>query len=934
MKYLFTICLLCIGNLTFAQVTEKKVINNSTYDDWKSLKNENWTPSGQFISYEINPAKGDGYLHFKATDSDYKDSAFKGTDASLHFEDKFAVFKIKPGYDTIRQLKLDKVKPNKFPKDTLGIMWFKTDSILKFPMVKSYKLAEEGDWLAYQNTKDKRADCPTYKKWQIFKKKRVCDRDKTTGFTLNLMNPVSGQSETIHQVTKYMFDKNGQYLAYITSYKGDDDSLNLMVYDLNKQTYTSIINKQLAIKSFHFDDNSQQLVFLTSADTNDIKTFKLGLWTVGDDSSNVIVDTLKQGLNEGWAVSEYKYPYFSKDSRTIYFGTNLIVEQEPEDSLLATEKAKVDVWSWSDKKLQPQQLLELNREKKRSFLTSYNLDSKKLLHLEGQKYERAFINTKHNSENALIMNTKNQQNTYSWAYPWLSNYDVINLSTGERQNIIEDLGYFPTLSPSGQFLAWYNGKDSTWMGTNVKTKVSVSLTETCNDIFYSDNNGNPYNPFPEGSRGWVKDSNGKEKVIVTSKYDIWLLDPTNIDSPKCLTQQLGKNNEVMYILSHFDRDSAYVKLDRTMLRTINQNTKKEGVTFFNELGQTSHLLGDHTFSYIAKAKKSDKLFYRNMSVSKYLELSVTDLKFENSTQLTHTNPQQKDYNWATVEPIKWQSYKGLELDGLLYKPENFDSTKSYPMIVYFYEKYDDRVHVYYSPKPTASIVYPTEYASNGYLVFIPNIHYTPGHPAQSAYDCILSGTDYLTKKHAWIDSTKLGLQGQSWGGYQTAQLVTMTDKYACGMAGAPVSNMFSAYGGIRWGSGMSRMFQYERSQSRIGCTIWECPELYIENSPIFGLPKVNTPLLMMHNDGDGAVPWYQGIEMFVGLRRLDKPVWLLNYNGDEHNLKKIANKEDLSLRMRQFFDYYLKNEPIPLWMKNGVSAIDKGDPANLKLDSE
>jgi len=146
--------------------------------------------------------------------------------------------------------------------------------------------------------------------------------------------------------------------------------------------------------------------------------------------------------------------------------------------------------------------------------------------------------------------------------------------------------------------------------------------------------------------------------------------------------------------------------------------------------------------------------------------------------------------------------------------------------------------------------------------------------------------------------------------------------------------MFSAYGGIRWGSGMSRQFQYERTQSRIGCTIWECPELYVENSPIFGLPKVNTPLLIMHNDGDGAVPWYQGIEMFMGLRRLNKPVWMLNYNGDQHNLMQDANRRDLSIRMRQFFDYYLLDQPMPLWMKNGVKAIDKGKKLDLELDSE
>ncbi len=188
----------------------------------------------------------------------------------------------------------------------------------------------------------------------------------------------------------------------------------------------------------------------------------------------------------------------------------------------------------------------------------------------------------------------------------------------------------------------------------------------------------------------------------------------------------------------------------------------------------------------------------------------------------------------------------------------------------------------------------------------------------------MSGVNHLLSKYTTIDSTKMGLQGQSWGGYQTAQMITMTNRFAAAMAGAPVSNMFSAYGGIRWGSGLNRQFQYESSQSRIGKTIWEAPDLYFENSPLFHLPKVQTPLLIMHNDHDGAVPWYQGIELYNGMRRLQKPCWMLNYNNDDHNLKNLANRIDLSIRMRQFFDHYLKNKGAPKWMTEGIPALKKG----------
>lgn len=245
------------------------------------------------------------------------------------------------------------------------------------------------------------------------------------------------------------------------------------------------------------------------------------------------------------------------------------------------------------------------------------------------------------------------------------------------------------------------------------------------------------------------------------------------------------------------------------------------------------------------------------------------------------------------------------------------------MIVYFYERSSDGLYRHRIPSPSRSIINPSYCVSNGYIVFVPDIVYTTGFPGQNAYDAIVSGTQSMLERYDFIDREKLALQGQSWGGYQIAYLVTQTNMFAAAMAGAPVSNMVSAYGGIRWGSGMSRQFQYEKTQSRLGGTLWEKPFRYIENSPVFFADKVQTPLLMMHNDADGAVPWYQGIEMFMALRRLDKPVWMLVYNNEEHNLTRWPNRMDLDKRMYQFFDYYLKDAPAPAWIEEGRSFIDK-----------
>lgn len=920
--------ILFFPNTNFAQ--DKLKINHEAYDNWKSIKSNILSPKGTFVVYTINPHKGDGTLFIQNTDKTVLQSIERGKGAKIHYNEKFVTFQIGAQFDSLRQLKLDKVKKNKFPKDTLGIYLVDGDSTELIPNVKSYKLAKEGDWIAYLLTKDTRPECKVYK-CKFRQKRNKCTKEKTSGTTLVIYNPLTKLKKEIVQVNEYHFNEKGTKLAFVTSFKGKADSLSLSIMDLESDyRIDSITTNSLVIKSIMFDKSGTQLAFLESNDTNKRKVFELGYWNQDLATELIYIDSTIQNMKKGWTVSEFNKPSFSRDGKKLFFGTNQIVTQLPEDSLLVNEKSKVDVWSWHDKQLQPMQLKRLKQEQRKNYLAVYHISTKQFVQLAKSEVPNVRLFDHYNSNFALGIANENHQREQSWAFPWKSDYYLINVENGNQTEIDNGLAYGGTLSPSGKYFIWYNGSDSTWHSKQINTNENYNLTKSANANFASDNNGNPFIAYPEGKSSWVKE-NGKEKLLIYSEFDIWLVDPSGIEDIKSITNRLGKATNTVYRLNNLERDSTYITINNNLFHGVDKKTKDEFYVKPTDLSKR-YLQSNHTYYYLLKAKHAETVLFRRMNFIDYPELTVSNMELTETITLTESNPQQKDYNWGTVEQVNWKSYKGLDLDGLLYKPENFDSTKTYPMIVYFYEKYADDIHRHYIPKPTASIIYATEYVSNGYIVFIPDVLYTEGHPAKSAYDCILSGTDHLTQKYDWIDTTKMALQGQSWGGYQTAQLITMTNKYACGMAGAPVSNMFSAYGGIRWGSGMSRQFQYERTQSRIGCTIWECPELYIENSPIFGLPNVNTPLLIMHNDGDGAVPWYQGIEMFMGLRRLNKPVWMLNYNGDQHNLMKDANRRDLSIRMRQFFDYYLLSEPMPLWMKNGVKAIDKGKKLDLELE--
>jgi dipeptidyl aminopeptidase/acylaminoacyl peptidase len=243
-------------------------------------------------------------------------------------------------------------------------------------------------------------------------------------------------------------------------------------------------------------------------------------------------------------------------------------------------------------------------------------------------------------------------------------------------------------------------------------------------------------------------------------------------------------------------------------------------------------------------------------------------------------------------------------------------------MVYIYEGLTQNLHSYATPNVGTSINV-ARYVSNGYVMLQPDIVYATGFPGESAEKCVIPAVNTVVAM-GFIDQKRIGIQGHSWGGYQITHLITRTDIFAAVEAGASVSNMISAYGGIRWGTGMVRQFQYEKTQSRIGESPWDAPLLYIENSPIFWVKKIKTPYLTIHNDADDAVPWYQGIEFNTALRRLGKEAYMFTYNGELHGLRSRDNMKHWTVHMDEFFDHYLLGKPRPEWMDKGVSFLDRG----------
>jgi dipeptidyl aminopeptidase/acylaminoacyl peptidase len=538
-----------------------------------------------------------------------------------------------------------------------------------------------------------------------------------------------------------------------------------------------------------------------------------------------------------------------------------------------------------------------------------------------------------NSPYALAATDFGNRVQQQWTANSIRDYYLIDVKTGTRKKIIEGLSGDATASPNGKYIIYFDQAKSNWYTYTIATGKVTQLNSTMTVKLVDEENDVPDNPSAYGIAAWTEED---KTVLIYDRYDIWEFSPEGKNPPKNMTNGFGRQNSLTFRYQKLDPESRFLgKKETIIMDALNNNTKENGFYKAN-VGDTKNpeliVMAKFKYSNLVKAKDAEEYIYDkgNYSISPDVYVAK-DLKTE--VKLSNTNPQQQNYNWGTAELVNWETPKGYKSKGILYKPENFDPAKKYPMIVYFYEKLSDGLYAYNAPAPTPSRLNIPFFVSNGYLVFAPDISYEKGYPGKSAEEFINSGVESL-KKNAWVDGTKIGIQGQSWGGYQVAHLITRTNMYAAAWSGAPVVNMTSAYGGMRWESGMNRQFQYEKTQSRIGATLWEKPDLYIENSPLFSLPKVNTPVVIMANDADGAVPWYQGIEMFNGLRRLGKPVWMLNYNNEAHNLVQRQNRKDIQIREQQFFDYYLKGAKAPAWMTSGVPATEKGKTWGFELTDD
>lgn len=924
---------------------QKKEMDHSVYDSWQSVSDIQKSDDGNVLVWCVNPQEGDGTLYVrnmtplkKGKPACREISVPRGYQASLDPKGKWLYLRIKPQFAKTRQEKIDKKKAENMTKDTLAVVDLATMTVKKYGRVDSYTTGSLAKPLvAYKST------------WKQYKD--TSDKKGTDKSGLIILDPATDRKDTLKYIDAYSFNQDGTVLL-MTSKKDKKDSLSATAVLIARTpaTLDTLAKGAESYSRLTLNDTEDQLVFLGSKDKSKnrnkcqslylttIQTLKTGKVTYS--TKEIFAEGTKVEGTPGWTLNENTELQFTPDGKRLFLGIGAI-RPAKDTTIVDFETAQLDIWNWDAVLTPPQQRLNVNKKLKKTYSATIDLSEPgRIVPLITSYFDNIRYMNGGLSEWVLSGDNSKYARTSVWDYNNRYDYALVNVKDGSRKVVAEGLntGRFD-ISPSGKYLVWFDNDEMNWFTYNTLTGEKVNLTAQTGVPFYDEEDDHPTAaPAHEFSPKWLKDESA---LFIIDRYDIWKFSPDGKAAVN-LTGGVGRQTHNRFKIMDPKPDTRKPNERRcgvarpldpkqtVYLSVFNEESQENGfgkVNLAKPAKTLEYFTDTVTFKYIAGTKDSDRIFFQKGNFRNCYDLYYTDDNFKTSTKVSSINPQMADYRWGSAELFRWKAYDGTPLKGLVFVPDGVKEDEKLPVMIYFYEKNANNLYSFWTPAPSRSIVNIPFYTSRGYIVFVPDIVYKVGHPGESAYNCICAGAEALCEAYPIADKSKMAIQGQSWGGYQTAWLITRTNMFAAAGSGAPVGNMTSAYGGIRWGSGITRAGQYEHGQSRIGKSMWEpgALDLYIENSPVFHVDKVQTPVLIMHNDADGAVPWYQGIEFFSDLRRLDKPAWLLQYNKEAHNLVERRNCKDLSVRLQQFFDYYLKGAPMPAWMKTGVPYEDKAE---------
>ncbi len=931
----FLTLILSILIVCSSEAQSKRPFETEDFCRMPNINSKGVSDNGLLAWYTVSPLQyGDSYIviHFLRTAN--TDTLHRAKRICVSGNGDWVAYIREPRFEEVRKAKLTDPKAAEKFDDTLVVLLYsgKGSKEYIYPGVKSIFTPSMagGNYIAAlikpeedNPIKEDSLSNPTDENETGKNSSRTGNRKKKElkSFRMIVLDPLTGREFIADDAVMAEWSPYGKFLAWVSQPVDTLPIQHLHLFRPDLWKSEPLYLSEGIIKHTAFPENENGFAFLEQGDTSAIKENRV---LYCDDLGNLKFRTLIAPENLNF--NHHESLYFLRRTNRLITILSYPETVKEEDSLLNEEKYNLDLWSWDDPFLQPQQLKDLDKEKKRGYSAIAINSNDTVSPIETNILRRSNLSRNNTLNLVILWDDQKYAIEGTWKNSVRNDFHLMDLQTGVTRLISEGDDRSMSISPDDSFLVWYDRKDSSWYGMDTYTLSPFCITCGMKTPFYDEQYDNPGTAPSYGIAGWGDNGNS---LLLNSRYDIWRFDLKRKEAPICLTSDGISNHETVYRYIRTEPFKLFLRTrDNMILSTFNKKTKEGGYAsiLYNRPGKPAVLVStNHKYTALERARKSEQLIWIREGFNEFPEVWTGLPSFKKPLMLSNLGREYVGFYHGKVSLVRWQAPDGRKYEGLLSVPENRSVDDKLPMIVTFYERHTDDMNRFRNYAPSRSVINTAQYLSHGYIVFEPDINYGTGTPGEDALNAVFSGTKHIISMGI-VDSARIGIQGQSWGGYQVAYIITRTNIFAAAMAGAAVSNMTSAYNAIRWENGRARLFQYEEGQSRIGKTLWDNAGLnrYVENSPVFFADRITTPLLMMHNDNDGAVPWSQSIELYLALRRLKKPSWLLVYNNESHNLTRWPNRIDLNIRMKQFFDHYLKDAPAPVWMTSGRPAVIKG----------
>ncbi len=916
--------------MTMAMMVSAQTKKSMTVTDmmkFREIHHADISENGQWIVFTAKPDRGDGEVIVQSVDKKRSYTIPRGSKPLFSRDAKWVAAEVLP-----EAIKMENADKKDKPKKGLAILNTSSGEMTSFERVEKFAFSEDAQWIAWKyfepkpEKKEKKKDKETNEDGSAGGQDEKTKKKDKPGTELTLFNLGDQKSTKIEFVEDFAFDSLSHFLAFAWD---DTTEVNgLYALDLRDASLPkSTVDERkfgtygdLSWNNKH--DYLAYLVWTANPDENPTDA-AIHVWDPAESKNIIKLDG--PTVKADWFIPSKNDLIWTKDSDRLFFGLKPETERwdsdkkddddkdkevDPLDVNAILEKREVDVWHWNDPLINSNQKKEWNQHKDRTFRAVYHLASKKAVPLAD--LDMPTVNVPQNTNWALGTSSVPYLKLRTWDGSFSDIY-LVDITDGSRTLIAKKLEERASHSPGGRYVVYY--RDKHWHLFDSQSQSHRNLTDELDVPFYDEDHDYPSDVPGYRVAGWLA---GDKAVLINDKFDIWQF-PVDGGSPVCITGGQGRQDNYTFRIEWLNRDQRFFEGDEKLLLTGYHHWNKQTGFYACQLGivgVTKLVEEEKKYEIVAKAKNSNNIIFTRESYTEFPDIWVSDVSFKKRKKLTDVNPQVKEFAWGEAELVDWLSVDGTPLQGILIKPGNYEKGKRYPVLVYYYRFYSQRLHEFNQIVVNHRPCFPF-YASNGYAVFLPDIRFEVGRPGFSATKCLVPGVQKIIDMGV-ADPKAVALHGHSWSGYQTAFVVTQTDIFNCCVSGAPVSNMTSAYGGIRWGTGLSRQFQYEKTQSRIGGTLWEARDLYIDNSPLFFVDRINTPMLIMFGDDDGAVPWTQGIELYMAMRRLEKDCVFLQYRGEPHHPQKYPNKLDYTLKMMEYLDHYCKGTPAPKWISEGV----------------